>query len=99
LLGLSSSYGTSTVSLTLVGSRVSTALFTSVLSNCSDSSAPGVRRGRWGGPAGRFPALPRGAARFGARGHGSPHRPAKHTPPRRPPATAPSAPAAAAPRP
>src|SRR6478736_1271931 len=62
MLGLSSSYGTSTVSLTLVGSRVSTALFTSVLSNCSDSSAPGCPA--WAlGRAGR--AVPRSTPRGG----------------------------------
>src|SRR3712207_6153107 len=39
MLGLSSLYGTSTVSLTLVASTDSTALFTSVVSNCSGGCA------------------------------------------------------------
>src|SRR4051794_38241316 len=51
MLGLSSSYGTSTVSLTLVGSRVSTALFTSMFSNwlgpCTGDSGDGDALGAW----------------------------------------------------
>src|SRR3954454_20612916 len=60
MLGLSSSYGTSTVSLTLVGSRVSTALFTSMFSNwlgpCAGDAGDGDALGAW---RSRSPARPR----------------------------------------
>src|SRR5215218_5307365 len=74
MLGLSSLYGTSTVSLTLVASTDSTALFTSVVSNCSGGCAGVPAAGLGSASHGSDVAAVVGCAvvRGGACGHDGP---------------------------